>query len=304
MSMPLRASLVIPTYNRGDILCQAIEQALEQDYPHLEVVVVDQTASYLSNIQEGLSRLKPRIRYLTLATPNVSAARNVGVRNATGDIIVFVDDDVKIPRTLITSLIPHFAEKKVGAVMGLTLPGDEADPQSVLREAAEIFYARPDLALGEVAPVKWLSSCCALYSRKALEEAGLFDDYLKSWCEDADASLRLRDRGYTLLLDTRVRPVHLHWNQGGCEIRNPQFMDKTELSRLKFLSYFLFKDKRMIGFWGITKTLFRAYRDFLFNRRILSRGLRFVWRRHGEFAGAILEASRAVRSRSLAKGSA
>jgi glycosyltransferase involved in cell wall biosynthesis len=91
-NLPL-VSAVIPTRNRPDLVCRAVRSALHQTYPNMEVVVVIDgydpvTAEHLSLINN------PRIRVVELNT-NVggSEARNIGIREACGDLVALLDDD-------------------------------------------------------------------------------------------------------------------------------------------------------------------------------------------------------------------
>ena len=87
-------SVVIPTYNRGEVLCQTMALALAQDYPDFEVIVVDQSAAPPQAVLSFVRTAPTGLRYFRLSTPNLPAARNFGVGQARGEIIVFIDDDV------------------------------------------------------------------------------------------------------------------------------------------------------------------------------------------------------------------
>lgn len=86
-------SLVIPTYKREELLVQTIQCALNQNYPHYEIIVVDQTPVHKPVTDEFLNTIGDRITLLKSKTPSVTLARNLGSKHAKGDIIVFVDDD-------------------------------------------------------------------------------------------------------------------------------------------------------------------------------------------------------------------
>jgi glycosyltransferase involved in cell wall biosynthesis len=90
--LPL-VSAVVPTRNRPDLVCRGVRSALNQTYPHLEVVVVvdgpdPATVAALEELRE------PRVRIIALSE-NVggSEARNIGAREARGEWIALLDDD-------------------------------------------------------------------------------------------------------------------------------------------------------------------------------------------------------------------
>lgn len=100
MSQP-RVSVVIPTYNRGHCILNAIDSVLEQSFDDLEIVVVDDCST--DNTKEVLQALSdPRVRYLRHANNRKgSAARNTGIQAAKGELIAFLDsDDIWLPGKL------------------------------------------------------------------------------------------------------------------------------------------------------------------------------------------------------------
>lgn len=96
---PPRVSVVIPTFNRGALVVNAVRSALSQDYEALEVIVVDDGST-----DDTASRIQPfdaRVRYVRQENRGVSAARNRGFREARGELIAFLDsDDEMLPGRL------------------------------------------------------------------------------------------------------------------------------------------------------------------------------------------------------------
>ncbi|MGB9184644.1 MAG: glycosyltransferase [Solirubrobacteraceae bacterium] len=84
-------SVVIPVHNPGEYLREAIESALAQSEPRLEVIVIDD-ASDRDDVS-WTKVLDPRIKLLRLTRSGVSIARNVGVQIAEADLIAFLDQD-------------------------------------------------------------------------------------------------------------------------------------------------------------------------------------------------------------------
>lgn len=94
--MSERISVIIPTYrNRGGV-ARSIESAINQDYPDVEIIVVDDNGlgtAFQIRTQEIVAKY-PSIKYLPhKVNKNGAAARNTGLRAATGDYIAFLDDD-------------------------------------------------------------------------------------------------------------------------------------------------------------------------------------------------------------------
>ena len=86
-------SVVIPTHNRAELLSEAIASVLAQTYGEVEILIIDDgSQDGTRGAVEGFS--DSRIRYFHNSVPRGPAqARNVGLRNATGDFLAFLDDD-------------------------------------------------------------------------------------------------------------------------------------------------------------------------------------------------------------------
>ncbi len=98
MSDPL-ISAVIPTYNYGHFVTAAVRNVLAQTYRNLEVIVVDDGSK--DNTRERLAPYLDRIRYVYQENQGPSAARNTGIRSATGEWVALLDsDDLWHPRKL------------------------------------------------------------------------------------------------------------------------------------------------------------------------------------------------------------
>lgn len=84
-------SVIIPTYNRAGCIGDAIESVLAQTYIDYEIIVVDDGST--DETRKVLERYGDRIRYFYQENAGVSAARNLGVRQARADLIAFLDSD-------------------------------------------------------------------------------------------------------------------------------------------------------------------------------------------------------------------
>src|SRR5271169_4507748 len=97
----LRVSTIIPTFNRAHVVAEAIESVLRQTVPAEQIIVVDDGST--DDTIDVLTRFDGRISVIRQAHSGVSAARNAGMRAATGDWIAFLDsDDVWLPDRIST----------------------------------------------------------------------------------------------------------------------------------------------------------------------------------------------------------
>ena len=99
-------SIVIPTYQCGQFLSQAIESVLAQTYKNYEIIIVDDGST--DNTQEVLSRYShlENIKFVTQSNQGPAAARNRGIKLSSGEYIAFLDaDDLWLPTKLEKQII-------------------------------------------------------------------------------------------------------------------------------------------------------------------------------------------------------
>jgi len=180
-----RVSVVLPTYNRGWILEQAVESVLGQDYANLELIVVDDGST--DGTKGMLSMFGDRIAVIRQANRGVSAARNTGIRAATGELIALLDsDDTWLPGK-VTAQVAFFSSHPDALVCQTQeiwiRNGVRVNPGKRHRKQAGMIFER-SLALCLVSP------SAVMMRRSLLDEVGLFDEALPA-CEDYDLWLRI-----------------------------------------------------------------------------------------------------------------
>lgn len=110
-----RVTVIIPAFNRGTIVGRAIDSALNQTYLDVEVVVVDDGST--DDTRAVVEAFGPRVRYFYQQNCGVSAARNLGMRNASGEFLAFLDsDDVSAPWRLESEVAALLRHPEAGVV--------------------------------------------------------------------------------------------------------------------------------------------------------------------------------------------
>lgn len=98
-----KVSVIVPTFNRSHLVCDAIDSALTQTLPPHEIIVVDDGST--DDTALILKKYGDRIHYIYQPNCGVSAARNIGISLSTGDHIAFLDsDDLWLPNKLETQV--------------------------------------------------------------------------------------------------------------------------------------------------------------------------------------------------------
>jgi len=86
-----RVSVIIPTYNRADLVGRAVRSAVEQSYPLHQIIIVDDGSS--DDTRAALAPYLGQVCYIYQENQGVSGARNRGIQEATGDLVAFLDSD-------------------------------------------------------------------------------------------------------------------------------------------------------------------------------------------------------------------
>ena len=113
-----KLSIVIPIYNAERWLKDCIDSILTQDYQDYEIILIDDGSTDGSGeICESFATEDNRIKVLHIENGGLGNARNVGIENAKGEYILFVDADDEISKTCISSLLHQEADLQVGATL-------------------------------------------------------------------------------------------------------------------------------------------------------------------------------------------
>lgn len=119
------ASVVVSTRNRPTQLARCLHSLLALEYPRFEIIVVDNgsTTNATARLVAEVFGQEQRVRYVREDFPGLSAARTRGLLEACGEIVAFVDDDVRVDRHWLAALAQGFeAGPAVACVTGLVLP--------------------------------------------------------------------------------------------------------------------------------------------------------------------------------------
>jgi glycosyltransferase involved in cell wall biosynthesis len=207
-------SVVIPTYNHGLYLREAIDSALAQTLPPLEVIVVDDGST--DGTAAVLRDYGGRIRTIRQANAGVAAARNTGMAAVTGAYIAFLDsDDVWAPDKLERQAARFKTDPRLGLVHGGVEHIDAAGlARSVVLDGLEGWVAEDMLRFDRIV-IAGPGSNIMVPTRVAREIGG-FDSRLPP-SEDWDFCYRVASRypiGYVpaVVLRYRMHPAGIHLN--------------------------------------------------------------------------------------------
>ena len=206
-------SVIIPTYNRAELICQTIENVFQQTYQDLEIIIVDDGST--DNTLEKLAAFGEKIHVITQANAGASAARNRGAKVANGEMIAFQDsDDVWMPTKLEKQVE---ALQKAGSNISCCLCNAEMHFADRSTTSFDLAWLQPGIESGlwtNVAEVLSTTSVlfnqCSLIRSETFKKIGGFDEQYR-YMEDYDLPLRLslESRSWAF-----VREPLVVWRQG------------------------------------------------------------------------------------------
>jgi len=188
-------SIIIPTYNRANLVKEAVESVLAQSFTDFELIVIDDGST--DNTRESLAPYLDSLRYIYQENRGVSAARNLGISVARGRYIAFLDsDDLWLKDKLLMQV--DFMEQNPEAQICYTEEiwyrnGRRVNPKLKHRKYSGWIFER-SLALCIISPSS------VLLRKELLDRVGGFDEGLPA-CEDYDLWLRITKDYPVYLID-------------------------------------------------------------------------------------------------------
>jgi len=196
-------SVIIPTLNRAEGLRNTLRALTLQKYPRFEVIVVKGPSS--DHTTEVLAEYTSRLRTANNPKLNLSISRNIGLSQASGEIVAFIDDDAIPYPGWLMELAAAFDGDHVGGAGGVVFDASGFSLQyrfSVCDRTGETRhdvsepleqYKRPGAD-----PFLYLQGTNMSFRRRCLIEIGGFDEEFHYYYDDVDVSMRIIDRGYML----------------------------------------------------------------------------------------------------------
>ncbi len=211
-------SIVVPTVDRPAALYNLLRHLEHQSLRPGEIVVVDQSAR-----EDLRSAALPGVRRIRIAERGLPNARNVGAREARGEVLLFLDDDSIPGRDLVRFHAERYADPGVGGVGGRVLGGYDASTGAVGIFDARRGVVERNFGAETACDVDHLPGGNMSFRRAVFERIGGFDTAFGGSAigEETDFCLRARAAGFRLVFEPRASIEHLHLPTGGC--REPDF---------------------------------------------------------------------------------
>lgn len=242
-----KISVVIVSWNVAESLRSCLKSLKDTHYPHLEIIVIDNNSQDDSaKVCKNIGQIKIRI---IRNSENIGfpKAVNQGVRKSSGDFVLLLNPDARIPQDFFEDSLNFFNQHPTAAVMGPKLIDPDGTPQgSVFPEPSiaitikEFWMGHKGLT-GKFIPdenkptiVNAVSGACMFIPRSTIQKVGLFTESVFMYFEDLDYCRRIRKSGMRVYFNPQIEVIHLH---GASAAKNPLAKDWRGYSKAASIWY-------------------------------------------------------------------
>ena len=240
----MKLTVIIPTIDRGPYLIDTIKQLKKQSYKDFEIIVADQSEEYDESIELQIKELsKESMRYYRVAPRSVTAAKNFAIKKSRGEILIFLDDDIKIKKDFIMNHLEAYKKyPKAGAIAGRVLQDGFPVINKILRfnkygQSEGTYTGSID---GETNTFP--GGNCSVKRSIAINVKG-FDTryYGGSFREESDFANKIYTAGYKIYYYHKAEIFHLAAPSGGNRVKthiydNSSFYSNEMFFTLRFVS--------------------------------------------------------------------
>jgi GT2 family glycosyltransferase len=189
---PPKISVVVCAYNAEPTMRECLESLTKLAYPSYEAVIVDDGSTDRTG---AIADEYPQFKIVHQPNRGLSAARNVGLAAATGEIIAYLDSDATADPDWLTYLAWKFKTTDHVGVGGPNLPPPEDD---WVANCVAASPGSPTHILLDDETAEHIPGCNMAFRKAALAEIEGFDTTYTAAGDDVDICWRLQDRGYTI----------------------------------------------------------------------------------------------------------
>jgi GT2 family glycosyltransferase/DNA-binding beta-propeller fold protein YncE len=199
-----RVSVVVCAYNAADTLEDNLSSLERLTYPDYEIILVNDGSFDRTGV---IADAHPRVRVIDIPNGGLSAARNVGLAEATGEIVAYTDADTRVDRDWLTFLVQPFLHSDVVGSGGPNVVPDDDPPiaQCIARAPGGPTHVLLDDRIAEHVP-----GCNMAFRREALLAIGGFNPIYLRAGDDVDVCWRLQARGWRVGFASSALVWHHH----------------------------------------------------------------------------------------------
>lgn len=213
-------SVILPVYNGAAFVAKTIDSVLDQTYPSIEIIAVDDGST--DDSVRVLAGYGSKITVISQTNQGVAAARNAGIRAAAGEFVAFLDqDDWWLPEKVARQVDLLRSDERIGLVHTEVIYYDEAIQAELGPENPNV---RPDLMTGDcyesLLLCNMINNSSVMVRRAALDRVGGVDGSIcGNTVQDYDLWLRIAKDYHLGYIPERLTVFRLHVHQGHRDLR-------------------------------------------------------------------------------------
>jgi GT2 family glycosyltransferase len=199
-----RVSVVVCAYNAADTLEDNLQSLERLTYPDYEIILINDGSKDRTG---EIAHRHPRVRVIDTPNQGLSAARNIGLAEATGEIVAYTDADTRVDPDWLTFLVqPFLTSDIVGSGGPNVVPADDPPmAQCIARAPGGPTHVLLDDRIAEHVP-----GCNMAFKRDALLAIGGFNPIYLRAGDDVDVCWRLQARGWKIGFASSALVWHHH----------------------------------------------------------------------------------------------
>lgn len=197
-------SIIVPAYNEARVIEDCVRSIQLTRYDRYDVILVDDgSTDNTAGLMQRLAAADPRITVLTQANAGKGAALNLGIRNATGDVLMFADADGIFSARTVLRMLRGFEDKRTGAVCG----DDRAVNLNRVQTRVPAFTSHIEIgmvrrALALIGGLPVVSGHIGAFRRAVIEDIGPLREDMVG--EDLELTWRVHKAGYRVVFAPRA----------------------------------------------------------------------------------------------------
>lgn len=212
MAKQPKVSIIIPNLNGETILPKAIDSIVKQSYKgKIEIIIVDNAST--DNSVKTIKKKFPEVKTILLKENiGFAPAFNIGLKQATGEIVVMGNSDVVYDRIAFSILVKTFnLDPKIGLVGPKIYgpkPSKEIGIAGLETNPYLGFHLYDKRSFNRQHEVSWLSGCTLFIKKEVINKIGPLDEKLFLYFDDTDFCFRARRAGFKLMYNPQASVWH------------------------------------------------------------------------------------------------
>jgi glycosyltransferase involved in cell wall biosynthesis len=235
-------SVIIPCYNSGKTLDRTLNSIFEQSWSRIEIILVNDGSSDELTLQKLESVLKlTNVTVINQQNLGLSAARNTGINNATGEFVLPLDSDDWLDNRAIQIMVEAALSMNSSAVIY-----SDIQVEGVKSRKKQTFNNYFEQLFSNQLPY------CMLIPIKIFQTNGLYDVSLRNGLEDWEFNIRLFVNGVRYLKISEPL-FHYNINQNGMFIQDTLMVYTQILMKIRIKYPEIYKLRSLIKIWSLCK---------------------------------------------------